>query len=168
MLCFAPVYQRKYSGNGANTMSNGQGITKLVELSKRRWNIQSLGIYANRDKRGRPGDRSVHSLWRAADIRFKTVADRNQACDWFVEYNHELKIDLIVDYAFSRRDKFGRRAFGRSWRCATQKWQLHRKGDLKGGGEAWADFLHIELGSSWPTTESGILFDTAWRSLPRP
>ena len=168
MLCSAPVYKRKYSGNALKTMSNGQGITKLVELCKRRWGVTSLGIYANRPKRGSLNDLSVHALWRACDLRFKSDAERNSALDWFVEYNHQLKVDLLVDYSYAKRDKLGRRAYGRSWRCDSQKWKLHKKGELVGGGSAWADYIHIELGSGYPTTDSGILFEAEWRSLPRP
>lgn len=168
MLCSAPVYKRKYSGNALSTMSNGQGITKLVELSKRRWGVQVLGIYAKRDKRSKPGNLSVHALWRAADLRFKSVAERNNALDWFVEYNHQLKIDCLIDYAYSKRDKLGRRAYGRAWMCDRQAWKPLRKGEVSGGGEAWADFIHIELGSGYPTTESGVLFEKEWRTLPRP
>lgn len=163
---------RKYSGNSPTTKSSGGGISKLVELSVRRWSAECLGIYANRDKRGKPGDLSVHALWRAADIRFRNEADRVQACVWFVQHNHDLMVDLIVDYAYNKRDKFGRKAYGRSWRCDTQKWVNLKKGDVAGGGSAWADWLHIEL--AWtgpkgcPSTENGVLFEKIWRSLPKP
>lgn len=159
---------RKYSGNDKATMSNGSGITKLVELSLRRWGGECLGIFQNRDKRNKPGDLSVHALWRAADIRFRNEHDRNQAADWFVQFNDELKIDLIVDYAYNKRDKLGRKAFGRSWRCDRQKWVNLKQGDVAGGGSAWASWLHIELGANYPTTNNGIKFEEAWRKLPKP
>jgi len=159
---------RTYSGNNIKTKSNGEGIKKLVDLSTRRWGCSCLGIFADRDKRGKPGNLSVHALWRAADLRFRTVEDRVQACVWFVQFNHSLKVDLIVDYAYSKRDKLGRKAYGRSWRCDTQQWVNHKKGDLVGGGEAWADFLHIELGAGYITTENGKMFEAVWRGLPKP
>lgn len=146
-------------------MSNGEGIKRLVLLCTKRWGTKTLGVYANRDKRGKPGDLSVHALWRAADLRFDSDADRKQACDWFVKHNHDLKIDLIVDYAY--RGPL-RRAYGRVWRCDTQKWVNMKKGDTMGGGEPWARFLHIELGYGYVTTNNGAAFESVWRSLPRP
>lgn len=149
-------------------MSNGEGIKKLAQLSQRRWNCELLGIYANRDKRGKPNNLSVHALWRACDLRFGNLAERNQACDWFTQHADTLKIDLIVDYAFTDKDKLGRQAYGRTWRCDKPKWQHAKKGDLVGGGSPWACFLHIEVGSGYITTEDGRVFEAAWRSLPKP
>lgn len=160
--------RRPYSGNSYYTKSTGHGITKLVELCSRRWKTECLGIYSNRDKRGKPGDLSVHALWRAADVRFPNVKARNEACVWFVQFNDELKIDMIVDYAYNARDKFGRKAYGRVWRCDTQKWANLKKGDVQGGGSAWADWLHIELGYKAATTENAVLFEKVWRGLPKP
>lgn len=156
---------RKYSGNGRDTKSSGEGIKRLVVLSVKRWGCKPLGIYSNRDKRGKPGNLSVHALWRAADISFDDDADRKQACDWFVKYADNLKIDFIVDYAY--RGPL-RRAYGRAWRCDRGKWENLKKGDVVGGGEAWARFLHIELGYGYTTTEKGDVFERTWRALPRP
>lgn len=160
--------KRKYSGNASTTMSNGEGIKRLAQLSQRRWKCELLGIYADRDKRGKPGDRSVHSLWRACDLRFPNDAERAQAAEWFATHADALKIDLIVDYAYNKRDKLGRQAFGRSWICSRGTWANAKKGDFTGGGSAWATFLHIELGYRFATTENGDVFEVAWRSLPKP
>lgn len=155
---------RKYSGNSLKTKSNGEGITKLTELSHRRWGSECLGIFANRDKRGKPGNLSVHALFRASDLKFKTRKDAVEAMDWFVKYNHELEIDLIVDYAF--RGKL-RKAYGRSWSCDTQKWKSHKKGDIEGAGSLWADWIHVEQGFG-KLSEDGELTEKRWRALPKP
>lgn len=156
---------RKYSGNGRDTKSNGEGIKRLVILCTKRWGCKSLGVYQNRDKRGKPGNLSVHALWRAADLSFDDDKLRAQACDWLTRYAGELNIDCVIDYAY--RGPF-RRAYGRSWRCDRGKWVNLKKGDVVGGGEAWARFLHIELGFGYATTEDGALLERVWRALPRP
>lgn len=155
---------RPYSGNDPKTKSNGEGITKIAELSKRRWACKILGIYANRDKRGKPGNLSVHALFRATDLKFANRKQTTQALDWFVKYNHQLKIDLLVDYAY--RGKL-RTAYGRSWRCDTQKWKTHKKGEIDGGGTTWATWIHLEQGYG-PLSEDGKLTEQHWRTLPRP
>lgn len=148
-------------------MSNGQGISKLVELCRRRWKVTCLGIYASRDKRGKPGNLSVHALWRACDISFPSTEARNECADWLVANNGPLKVDCIIDYAYAKRDKLGRRAYGRAWMCDRQKWKNLKKGEVSGGGEPWATWLHIELGYGYATTENGILFEKIWRGLPK-
>jgi hypothetical protein len=156
--------KRAYSGNSIRTKSNGQGITTIVRLSIRRWKCQNLGIMAARDKRGKPGNLSVHALFRAADLKFKTRKQTVQALKWFVKYNHQLKIDLLVDYAYRGKLK---RAYGRSWSCNTQKWKAHKKGEIEGGGTAWAKWIHIEQGYS-ALSEDAVLTEQHWRALPKP
>lgn len=156
---------RRYSGNGRDTMSNGEGIKRLAVLCAKRWGAKTLGIYQDRDKRGKPGQLSVHALWRAADLKFSDAKTRKEACDWLSEHADALKIDMIIDYAY--RGPL-RRAYGRSWRCDRGRWVNLKKGDVVGGGEAWATFLHIELGYNYITTNNGAAFESVWRSLPRP
>lgn len=155
---------RRYTGNGLDTKSNGEGITKLVSLCRRRWGAQSLGTYAPRDKRGKPGNLSVHALFRAADVKFKSRKQTIQACKWFAKYNHELNIDLIVDYSYRG---LNRKSYGRIWSCERQRWRKLKKGEVAGGGQAWASFLHIELGFG-SLSEDKAKFESAWRSLPKP
>ena len=148
-------------------MSNGQGIEKLVALCIRRWGAVNLGTYSNRDKRGKKGNKSVHALYRAADVRFVTEKDRNAAFDWFTGPAAEaLKIDCVVDYAYTKRDKLGRKAYGRAWNCEKGTHTLS-KGDVEGGGQAWANWLHIEIGLS-DVSENSTAFSSAWRSVPKP
>jgi hypothetical protein len=155
---------RAYSGNDLRTKSNGQGITTIVRLSIRRWKCQNLGIMVARDKRGKPGNLSVHALFRAADLKFKTRKETVEALNWFAKYNHQLKIDLLVDYAYRGPLK---RAYGRSWSCDTQKWKTHKKGEIEGGGTTWATWIHIEQGYSI-LSEDAVLTEQHWRALPKP
>lgn len=127
----------------------------------------NLGTYSNRDKRGKKGNKSVHAYYRAADIRFLTEKDRNEAFAWFTGPAAEaLKIDCVVDYAYSKRDKLGRKAYGRAWNCEKATHPL-LKGEVEGGGQAWANWLHIEIGLS-DVSENGAAFSAAWRTIPKP
>lgn len=160
---------RPYTGNKPKSVSNGQGIERLVKLSISRWGAVSLGTYSDRDKRGKPGNKSVHAFYRAADIRFLTEADRNQAFDWFTSPTvaNKLRIEMVCDYAYSKRDKLGRPAYGRLWRCDRDQVSRLNKGDVEGGGQKWANWLHIEIAPG-VLANDGAKFETAWRSLSKP
>lgn len=101
---------------------------------------------------------------------FLTDADRNEACAWLSDPRNSeaLKIDMIVDYGWTKRDKLGRRAWGRSWRCDHGKWVNLKRGDVDGAGQPWAKWIHVELGFPYTTTDNGILFEQVWRGLPKP
>lgn len=156
---------RKYTGY-TGKKSSGEGIERLAFLCGRRWRSQCLGTYADRDKRGKPGQKSVHADYRAADIRFPSRAITVEACRWFSDPRvaEGLKIDMIIDYAY--RGPL-RRAYGRAWRCDRAEWVNLKKGDVVGGGEAWASFLHIEIAPGI-LAERGDLFEQVWRGLPKP
>lgn len=160
---------RPYTGNNPKSVSNGQGIERLVKLTVARWGAVCLGTFANRDKRGKPGNKSVHAFYRAADIRFLTDADRNEAFEWFTSSKvaNKLRIEMVCDYAYSKRDKLGRPAYGRMWMCNDD--QVHRltKGAVEGGGQKWANWLHIEIAPG-ALANNGAKFEEAWRSLPKP
>lgn len=155
---------RSYHGY-TGKRSNGEGIEKLVDLCERRWQATCLGTFADRDKRGKPGYPSVHKDYRAADLRFRTDAERNEACRWFSTVAADrLGIEIIIDYSY--RGPL-RRAFGRIWNCTNGKWRNCKQGDVSGGGQAWANFLHIEIAPG-VLSEDGAKFEAAWRSLPKP
>ena len=119
---------------------SGEAIERLVKLAGRRWRVISLGTYVDRDKRGKEGSKSVHADYRAADIRFPRVADRKQALEVFAGL---YGVELIIDYQYTGTRL--RRAWGRGWRCDRGRWQNYRQGDVTAGGQAWADWLHIEV-----------------------
>lgn len=156
---------RKYTGY-TGKKSNGEGIERLAFLSGRRWRSRCLGTYADRDKRGKPGQKSVHADYRAADLTFPTRAITREACDWFTDPRicDNLKIEMVIDYAY--RGPL-RRAYGRAWRCDRMAWIPLKKGDVVGGGEAWASWIHIEIAPS-VLSEKGDWFEQVWRKLPTP
>lgn len=120
--------------------SDGQAIERLVTLCARRWKSRSLGTYANRDKIGKHGQKSVHADYRAADIEFPTPEARKQAMQTL---SGLYGIELIVDYAYTGTRL--RPAWGRGWRCDRGRWQPYRKGVLAQGGMKWAQWLHVEV-----------------------
>lgn len=156
---------RRYTGY-TGKKSNGEGIERLVFLSGRRWRSRNLGTYADRDKRGKPGDKSVHADYRAADVLYPNRKTTREACDWFSHplVANALKIDLIVDYEY--RGPL-RRAYGRAWRCDRQEWRPLKKGEVTGGGQSWARWLHIEIAPGM-LANNGDWFEQVWRGLPKP
>ena len=156
---------RKYTGY-TGKKSTGEGIERLVALCRRRWAAKCLGTYADRDKRGKPGQKSVHADYRATDLEFPARRTTVEACDWFTnpQVADRLGIELIVDYAY--RGPL-RRAYGRAWRCDRGTWVNLKKGDVAGGGASWANYIHIEIAPG-RIADNGDLFERAWRSLPRP
>lgn len=137
--------------------SDGKAVEQLVALCRARWGAQSLGTYVDRDKRGKPGQRSVHADYRAADLRFPTAKARKQALQTLAGL---YGIELIVDYAYRG---LRRKAFGRVWRCDRGTWRDLAKGDVVGGGASWADWLHVEVA---PWCDPQVL-DREFRATPK-
>ena len=135
---------------------------KLMDLCKRRWGFNNLGIYANRQMRG-SNNLSVHATGFAVDIGYGTAKDARakavQAWDWFLKYSAELRICEIHDYAYGK--------WGRGYRCSrgagTKGVKVFTEGDNAGTpGGTW---LHVEVSNDWESPEA---FEAAWRALPKP
>lgn len=155
---------RKYHGY-TGKKSAGEGIERLAFLSGRRWDAICLGTYADRDKRGKT-EKSVHADYRATDLRFPDRKTALEACKWFSTplVADALGIELIVDYV--HRGPL-RRAYGRAWRCDRMAWRNLAKGEVSGGGEPWATWIHIEIAPG-KLANDGDAFNHVWRSLPKP
>lgn len=136
---------------------SGAAIEMLVDLCKRRWKAESLGTYADRDKRGKPGQKSVHADYRAADIDFPTLEAKKKACATLAGL---YGVELIIDYAY--RGPL-RNAFGRAWRCDRARWRNLKRGEVSGGGQSWANFIHVEVA---PGTDPERL-EKAFRATPK-
>lgn len=137
--------------------SDGKAVEQLVVLARARWGAQSLGTYVDRDKRGKPGQRSVHADYRAVDLRFPTAKTRKRALQTLAGL---YGIELIVDYSYRG---LRRKAFGRSWRCDRYTWRDLAKGEVLGGGSTWADWVHVEVG---PWCDPTVL-DREFRATPK-
>ena len=143
----------KYTGY-TGVKSDGKAIEKLVWLCGRRWRAKSLGTYVDRDKIGKPGEKSVHADYRAADIQFPDAKSRALALETLAGL---YGVELIIDYQY--RGKM-RRAYGRGWRCDRRTWMPYAKGVLSQGGQPWADWLHVEV-APWTDPET---LDLAFRA----
>lgn len=147
---------RKYTGY-TGVKSDGKAVEQLVTLARARWGAKSLGTYVDRDKRGKPGQKSVHADYRAVDLLFPDPKTRKRAMQTLAGL---YGIELIVDYAYRG---LTRRAFGRAWRCDRNAWRDLAKGEVAGGGEQWAQYIHVEVS---PTCDPRVL-DMAFRATPK-
>ena len=147
---------RNYTGY-TGKKSDGKAIEQLVVLCRARWGATSLGTYVDRDKRGKPGQKSVHADYRAADILFPDSKTRKRAMQTLAGL---YGIELIVDYAYRG---LTRKAYGRAWRVDRFAWRDLAKGEVQGGGQSWAQYLHIEVS---PSCDPRVL-DAQFRATPK-
>lgn len=137
--------------------SDGKAVEQLVVLARARWGAVSLGTYVDRDKRGKPGQKSVHADYRAVDLSFRDAKTRKRAMQTLAGL---YGIELIVDYAYRG---VRRKAWGRAWRCDRNAWRDLEKGEVAGGGQSWAQYLHIEVS---PLCDPRVL-DSEFRKTPK-
>lgn len=108
------------------------------------WNNGTLAI---RNARGK-STLSIHATGRAVDLSFRRTARFPGATrttvliwlDFLVKNADELGVELIVDYSYQKG-----LGGGRTWRCDRGTWQNAKPGAIAGGGQAWADWIHVEL-----------------------
>lgn len=154
---------RKYSGY-TGRKSNGEGIERFTALSLKRWGGTCLGTYSDRDMRGKPGVKSIHADYRATDLRLKDRYNTRRACKWLTrpDVAAGLRIEMVIDYSY--RGPL-RKAYGRAWRCDRAKWVPLPKGDVVGGGQSWATWIHVEIAPG-VLANSGEMMSNAWKRLP--
>lgn len=111
----------------------------------RMWHNGSYGIRPVRDGT----TLSVHATGRAVDMSARPKDGRPAGTnrplleDWaqlLTKHADQLLVELVVDYSWP-----GGLGGGRSWRCDRGTWLNLKPGQVSGGGQAWADWLHIEL-----------------------
>lgn len=151
-------YFPAFDGKGAQP-----GTVKLVDLCKRRWKTNNLGIYANRPMRNpaAKGALSVHATGAAADIGYAKRSTGVEMWDWFIKYTKELGIVEMHDYAFG--------SFGRGFRCSRGESEKGVKvyiSEAESAGSIGGKWLHIELDPEM--AKDAVKFEAAWRALPKP
>lgn len=111
------------------------------------WNNGTYGVRPMTSNTSLP---SVHGTGRAADLSGRNMGDHRKGCtrtqlhgyaDWLVANADTLGIELVIDYGYTGPEGRG----GRTWRCDRGTWRYPNVGDLAGGGQSWADWLHIEV-----------------------
>lgn len=97
----------------------------------------SVGIFARRNKRGSQ-DVSTHSFGAALDWRYSTRKAGETACKTLVRHSKEWGIQMVIDYV------------GCTIWTPKSGWKPLKPDSVKGYGQAWAKWLHIETTkSSW-------------------
>lgn len=138
---------RPYTGTKDGVAAKASsGILQLAAL----WHVTdptwwSNGTFGVRMQRTDARRLSVHATGRALDMshrnrttnEFGKPADVAAWADLLAAFADELGIELIVHY--------GAKPFGRSWKCDRGTWQDAKAGQFGGGGQTWADWLHVEI-----------------------
>ena len=96
----------------------------------KRYGGTNVGIYANRNERGRDTI-STHAFGAALDWRYDTRVAAKAAIKELVDRSKELGVQMIVDYVG-----------GVIW-TPTRGWRK-KDADKWGMGQPWAKWLHIE------------------------
>lgn len=161
---------RRYTGNrdGVSRVGARPGITKLIQLSQRRWGFTNLGSFANRPIRNNSKVLSVHATGRACDLGYSNRADALEAWGWFLKYTKELGIEAIHDYAFDSTPGDGKRGWGRGYRCDRGEGERGVKvfTATDNAGSPGSHWLHVELNPTM--ADNASKFEAVWRSLPKP
>jgi len=105
------------------------------------------GTFVIRNARGK-STLSVHATGRAMDLSFRKTAKRPGSSrtyaqlwiDFFVKHADELGVEIIVDYSYPKG-----LGGGRVWRCDRETWVNAKPGQITGGGQPWADWIHVEI-----------------------
>lgn len=141
-----PRIKRKYTGWDKNADGKRWGTERFVKqleirTSKALW---SNGTWGVRPMRGKTSP-SVHGTGRAIDVSWRNMKNgkgkprgRKVAMEWMKKLSanaEALGIEMIIDY--------GRKPFGRAWRCDRNMWKVYRKPTVQHGGRG--DWFHVEL-----------------------
>lgn len=131
-------------GRGKRTGTEAFAAAIQAGTGGRFWNN---GTYQMRPMRGK-SQISVHATGRACDLSYRRTAkqpgsDRaycEKLCDALVAHAEELGLEMIVDYSYT-----GGLKGGRAWKCDRDSWKDAKPGTIEGGGQKWADWIHVEL-----------------------
>lgn len=114
----------KYKKASPNLVEVGDWLVK-------RWGGNVLGIYNKRNVRG--GDvPSSHSYGAALDWRYGLRRTAETVISFLIKYHGKLGVQVIIDYVGCRQ-----------W-IAGSGWHKLEPNKVKGFGEPWAKWLHIE------------------------
>lgn len=134
---------RKYTGNkdGPATAPR-KGTTVFKDYCVFLFDVNNLGIYANRPMVGNPSKTpvlSVHSTWRAVDLG-GTKEQRYKLIDFLYTHRDILGIEEIHDYAGTY--KANPKGWGAGYRCDRDAWKVYDKNTIGSKGGQW---VHVEI-----------------------
>lgn len=121
-------------------------ITRVLQLSMRRWpGTSNYGTYANRDIRGKPGQKSVHATGYALDLGYKDEAQAREIWDYLLANSKALGICEIHWYAYGD--------YGAGYRCSRGEGKkgvkIFTATDNAGSYQGNPDWLHIEVDNNF-------------------
>ena len=127
---------KPYTGFDKLAKSLGPGVKTLQNwiLFTGAGQLQNLGGYANRTKRGSQ-DMSVHAAGRAIDIGWTKRDVIDGTIFWLLWNAETLGVEMLADY--------WPQPFGRAWRCDRWDWKVYDKKTIAGApGGRW---IHVEI-----------------------
>lgn len=152
---------RTYTGNkegvGKGKRAGLEYLVACIEYLSggKMWNN---GTYMVRTMKGKTAV-SVHATGRASDISYRKTAkkpgsSRTYAVQWIdllVKNADEIGLELLTDYSYTKG-----LGGGRTWKCDRCAWLDNRKGVIQGGGQSWADWIHIELSPEFADNQEKV------------
>lgn len=139
---------RKYTGFDGYATGKRKGTEQFI----REFVKATGGAFFNNGSYGRRAIRggsspSIHGTGRAVDLSYRGAphsgcGDRKVAekwINWLVENADRLGIEMVVDYQ--------PKPFGKAWRC-DRGWKKYLRKTVTGGGQKWADWIHVEVSPS--------------------
>ena len=145
---------RKYTGTTDGAAAGRiAGTEKLKELLRKRYGLGCLGTWVVRDKRGKPGDLSVHARGRALDMYYEKRDTGVYVMNWLVTHAGQLGVEFIGDYLHGKH--------GRGWRCDRGTWQVYTTPTLGHGGQ----WFHLEI--SPKMADDPVTLERVFRALPK-
>ena len=135
---------RPYTGNTDPSSGARAGTRQFQALMSFLFDMNNLGIYANRQVRGGSG-LSVHATGRACDLG-GTPDQVKRAIDFLYRYREQLSIEAIHDY----RNVWIPGFFGAAYRCNRDTggllsgWRVYSRNTIGTGG----NWVHYEIAPS--------------------
>jgi hypothetical protein len=146
--------KRGYTGTSDGAAPGRRaGTEKLKELLRKRYGLGCLGTWVVRDKRGKPGDLSVHATGRALDMYYEKRETGRYVMEWLVRHADQLGVEFIGDYQYGNH--------GRGWRCDRGAWQVYAKPTLGPGGQ----WFHLEIAPKM--ADDPVTLERVFRALPK-
>jgi len=142
---------RPYTGTteGINA-GRRPGLEALVRGIQERtggrvWVNGTYQVRAKRSVGGRNKGLSVHATGRAADLSRRNHSGHRGSSrsylegiiDTLVKHADDIGLEMLLDYQPAPH--------GRGWKCDRESWENYTRPTIGSGGQAWADWIHIEL-----------------------
>jgi hypothetical protein len=103
----------------------------LTDWLIKRWGGTKIGLYQRRPVRGGSVP-SSHTFGAAVDWRYRLRKDAEEVMKVLVRHHDKLGVQVIIDYVGCRQ-----------W-IVGSGWKPLKPSKVKGFGEPWAKWLHIE------------------------